>query len=140
MIEPQIKGDERASHNSTTISPLMKLLIALYYYANGSFQQDVADSIGVHKSTTSRVIHQVSEAICSHLDRWIYLNMGVEHVAQQKEAFKAIAGFPNVVGVVDCTHIRIQGLFKLCIVYTLYSIVQCIPLLINSVFIRLFNL
>ena len=115
MIEPQIKGDERASNNLTTISPLMKLMIALYYYANGSFQLVIGDSIGIHKSTTSRIIHQVSEAICSHFDEWIYINTDNEHVAQQKLEFKAIAGFPNVVGVIDCTHIRIQGLFKLFI-------------------------
>ena len=109
MIKEQITGDERASHNSTTICPMTKVLIALYYYANGSFQLVVGDSIGIHKSTTCRIIHQISDAICQHFDEWVYLNRVTEHVARQKVAFKDIAGFPNVVGVIDCTYIRIQG-------------------------------
>ena len=53
MIEPKITGDERASNNSTTISPLMKLMIALYYYANGSFQLVIGDSSGIHVNNKS---------------------------------------------------------------------------------------
>ena len=68
MIEPHITGNEQAFNNSNDVCPLIQLLIALYYYVNGSFQLVIGDSIGIHKSTTSRIIHPVYEAKCSHFD------------------------------------------------------------------------
>ena len=38
MIYEEISGDERALLNFRTIQPLLKLLLALYYSANGTFQ------------------------------------------------------------------------------------------------------
>ena len=56
MVKNDIAGDIHTANNSTTISPLMKLLITLYLYANGSFQLVIEDSVGIHESTTSRFI------------------------------------------------------------------------------------
>ena len=47
-----------------------------------------------------------------------YARMGIyepprENLEKQKKAFKHIAGFPNVVGVIDSTHICIQGLYNI---------------------------
>ena len=49
MISHDIRVDQHASTNFRTIQPLTKLLMALYYYANGSFQLVIGDSMGVHK-------------------------------------------------------------------------------------------
>ena len=117
MISHDIRVDLHASTNFRTIQPLTKLLMALYYYANGSFQLVIGDSMGVHKSTAGRIIHQVSAAICSHMHEWVYMNHSRENVEKQKKAFTKIAGFPNVVGVIDCTHICIQGLYFISSAY-----------------------
>ena len=109
MVKNDIAGVIHTANNSTTISPLMKLLIALYLYANGSFQLVIEDSVGIHKSTTSRIIPRVSIAICNHLNEWVYVNTDGVQVERQKRSCESVAGFPNVIGVMDCTHIRIQG-------------------------------
>ncbi|CAH0730250.1 unnamed protein product, partial [Brenthis ino] len=56
------------------VSPVQQVLIALEYYACGSFQRCVGDTAGVHKSTVSRIIYRVSRAIamigaidCTHV-------------------------------------------------------------------------
>ena len=45
------------------LQPLTHVLIALRFYASGSFLQVMGDTIGVDKSTISRVVIKVSRAL-----------------------------------------------------------------------------
>ena len=89
LIKNDIAGDILSANTSTTISPLMKLLIALYSYANGSFQLVVENSVGNHNSTSSWIIPRVRIAICNHCDEWVYINTDGVHVELQKRASRA---------------------------------------------------
>lgn len=62
----------------------------------------VADFVGVSKSTASRIVRDVSDAIARLYEKYVYVHQ------RSAETFYGIAGFPRVLGAVDGTHIRIQ--------------------------------
>jgi hypothetical protein len=47
------------------------VLVALRFYAGGSFQVIVGDTFNLHKSTVSRIIRQVSLAITVRMEQFI---------------------------------------------------------------------
>ncbi|VVC94244.1 unnamed protein product [Leptidea sinapis] len=68
----------------------------------------IGDDINVHKTTVSRVVHKVSKEIAK-LGR-IYISMpNYEDTTDVKAQFFKIAGFPNVIGCIDGSHIPIQS-------------------------------
>jgi hypothetical protein len=54
----------------------------------------------------SFIIAKVSRAIASKLPTFVKWPNQLQHI---KEAFYNMAGFPGVVGCLDCTHIRIKN-------------------------------
>ena len=53
------------------LSVLQRVLIALRFYASGSFLQVVGDTIGVDKSTVSRVVTNVTLALVTKQQQFI---------------------------------------------------------------------
>ncbi|KAK4882517.1 hypothetical protein RN001_005836 [Aquatica leii] len=51
---------------NNSITPINQLLSALRFYACGGHQNDIADIMGMHQSTLSRVVRRVSAAIDYH--------------------------------------------------------------------------
>ena len=80
------------------------MLITLRFLATGSFQNMVGEMIGVGQSTTSRTIDRVIKAMIPHMHRWVHLP-SQQAADQQKAKFLRLAGFPNVIGCIDCTRI-----------------------------------
>ena len=80
--------------------------VALRMYATGCFQNLVAETIGIDQSKASRTIHRVTNVLVHRMHDWVRLP--TQQVAdQQKVKFLRLAGFPNVVGYIDCTHSQI---------------------------------
>lgn len=82
-------------------------MIALRYFATGSFLITIGDFVGVHNSTASRIIVKVSEAIASLSRRFIYMPKNENDSEKMSQEFYKIARFPGVIGTIDCTHVRI---------------------------------
>lgn len=91
------------------LSPLTQLLIALRYYAMGSMLIVAGDFGGIHKSTTSTVIRQVSRVIASLAPHYLKMPQNEEDLRKAKQDFLQIARFPNLIGAIDCTHVRISS-------------------------------
>lgn len=85
------------------VSPLHQLMLTLRFFALGSMLISVADFVGVSKSTAGRIVKDVASAIARLYDKYIYMHQS------GAEKFYRIAGFPRVLGAIDCTHIRIQS-------------------------------
>ena len=87
------------------MSPELQLLTALRLFASGSFQIVDSDTFQTHRSTVSRAIYRVSQALCARVRRWIFS----PRQNRQKRLFYAMAGFPNVIGCVDGSHVKLQA-------------------------------
>lgn len=101
-LEPQ---DNRGYPLSTT----QQLLVALRYYATGSFQLTVGDLIGIHQTTAGRIIHRVSAVIASMAKRFIKMPSTVRERRISKTNFFNLKGIPHCIGAIDCTHIPIRS-------------------------------
>lgn len=89
--------------------PIKQLLCALRFFATGSHLKTVADLGGVSVATCSRIVKRVSEAIARLQREFITFPESEQEQLHVKAEFYKIARFPNVLGCIDCTHIKIQS-------------------------------
>ncbi|XP_052776991.1 putative nuclease HARBI1 [Mya arenaria] len=88
--------------------PLVLCVLSyLRFLATGAFQLTVGDTVNLSQPTVNRVCRQVGQVISALADRYICFPSG-DRVRQVKQQFGAMAGFSNVVGVIDCTHVSIK--------------------------------
>ncbi len=81
-------------------------MLTLRYYATGTFQEACGDLCDISQLTASRIIKRVSEAIARLKIHYIQFSTA-DMLPQIKLDFWRICAFPNVVGTIDCTHIKI---------------------------------
>ena len=104
MIQHEI---EPQTNRNMAVPAILQIFIALRYYACGSFQVVVGDSIGVHRSTVSRIITRVTASICGLKHRYVTFPRTRQAIQQTKEDFYDIASMPNVIGAIIGTLIMI---------------------------------
>lgn len=61
---------------------------------------------GFSQPSMSRIIHEVTEALCAKSNRYILMPEGDE-AHRVRQGFYQIAQFPSLIGAVDGTHIRV---------------------------------
>ena len=91
---------------ASDIPPSLQVLLAMRFFATGSFQRTAGDLHGGSISTTHRIIHKVAAAIAMRKNRYIRFPRVADY-NQVKRDIHSIAAFPNVIGAIDCTHIKI---------------------------------
>ncbi|XP_018395394.1 PREDICTED: putative nuclease HARBI1 [Cyphomyrmex costatus] len=95
-IATELRADLRNTR-LTGLAPEIKVLIAIQFYAQGSYQRSVGNQVfwTVSQPTTSRCLHAVTEAINR----------------QQARAKFSVAAyqFEGAIGAIDCTFIHIIG-------------------------------
>uniref|UniRef100_A0A8C1P3K6 DDE Tnp4 domain-containing protein n=1 Tax=Cyprinus carpio TaxID=7962 RepID=A0A8C1P3K6_CYPCA len=72
-------------------------LIALRFYACGTFYQVIGDNMGVRKATVSNVVKAMSVALGSLINQFT------------KHQFFQMGNMPSTIGAIDCTHVHIQA-------------------------------
>ncbi|XP_056136051.1 putative nuclease HARBI1 [Lampris incognitus] len=105
LLEPHVANGTR---RSKALTVTQTLCIALRFFRRGTFLYAVGDAEHIANATVSRTIRKV------YLGLKRFLNVFVRfpgHAEGQpiKNGFYAIAGFPNVIGVVDCIQIPIKA-------------------------------
>ncbi|XP_041350851.1 putative nuclease HARBI1 [Gigantopelta aegis] len=105
MVRQDIEQPTRQNH---AVSSELQVLIALRFYATGGFQLTMADVHGLSQTTVCNVLKRVTIAIARLRPHYIAFPNNVE-LDSVKPRFLNIAGFPNCVGAIDCSHIRIIG-------------------------------
>ncbi|XP_064639594.1 putative nuclease HARBI1 [Lineus longissimus] len=86
----------------------LKVLAALRFYATGSFQLNVGDTVHVSQPNMSRVVTQVTAALLPLLPRVVQFPRN-QDIPNMVDEFHEIANFPGVIGLVDGTHVWILG-------------------------------
>ncbi|KAL2085042.1 hypothetical protein ACEWY4_020560 [Coilia grayii] len=94
---------------SHSIPALLQLCTALRFYATGSFLNTVGDTVGLSKASVSRVVYRVSGALSERLPQF---PVEPAELSRLKRGFYNISRFPNVVGAIDGTHVKIQAPFE----------------------------
>lgn len=67
------------------------------------------DFLGIHKSTASRIVKQVSHHIAMLCPQFIDFPRTEQNIKTVKQDFYNIAKFPMVIGAIDCTHVKIKS-------------------------------
>ena len=102
-IEPQ-------TLRSHAIPGMLQLFCALRFYATGTFQTVIGDSIGIHRSSVSRIVTCVTTAICRLQNNHIKFPVVDADIGRNKQKFYEIAQFPRVIGVKS--HIKVYRLYN----------------------------
>ena len=99
---------EPLTRRNHAIPGMLQIFCTLRFYASGSFQAVVGDCVGIHRSSVCRIITRVTRAICRIRNRHIKFPRRRDDIRNTQERFHAIAGFPQIVGAIDGTHIFIK--------------------------------
>ena len=91
------------------ISSLLQILVCLRFLATGSFQIILGDDVRIDRSTVSRINARVLPLIASLREQHIRMPSTAEEIADTKLGFQSIAGFPQVIGCIDGSHVPIQS-------------------------------
>jgi hypothetical protein len=82
----------------------LQIMVALRFYATGSFQQVNADVHNISNGSVSNITKDVTQCLNSICRQYIKIPTD-----RAEHGFHDIANFPNVVGAIDGTHIRIRA-------------------------------
>ena len=99
----------RFTNRSYSIPVSLQFMIALRYYASGSYMSVIGDVHGVSKLTVSRCVNQVSRCILHNLSNYVQFPMSAEEQQRVKYELYDIKEFPLVLGAVDGTLISIKA-------------------------------
>uniref|UniRef100_A0A8W8IF33 Putative nuclease HARBI1 n=1 Tax=Magallana gigas TaxID=29159 RepID=A0A8W8IF33_MAGGI len=86
---------QRATKRSLSISVEMQVMLALRFYASGSFLEVIGDTMGFDKSTVSWAIDDVTNALIAKKDRFIKWPNHVE-ILKSKQNFFSRGKFINI--------------------------------------------
>ncbi|XP_061600090.1 putative nuclease HARBI1 [Cololabis saira] len=105
LLDPYVAS---ATRRSRALTVPQTICITLRYFATGTYLYAVGDAENLSKNTVCNAIHKVARALTDMLDGFVVFP---GHLPTQsvKEGFYAIAGFPRVIGAIDCTHIPISA-------------------------------
>ncbi|CAH0405396.1 unnamed protein product [Chilo suppressalis] len=102
----------RPARRSSDLSVETKVLVALNFFAKGSYQS----SIGNHKNaqiaqgTVSNCLTEVTDALNhpSIFGQWVKFPSNIAEMMAISQQFYEIYRLPGVVGCIDCTHVAIH--------------------------------
>lgn len=100
---------EHPTQRSNAVDPTTQICVALDYLSTGSFQRVVAHSrdLNLSQPTVCRIVHRFCNAMCRHKNEFITFPTSPAYIVQEQKAFYEMGNIPNVIGCIDCTHIRL---------------------------------
>ena len=91
------------------ISVEKQVSATLYYFADEGRMRKVANSFGIGKSTVSKIIGSVTDAVSNYLgSKYIVLRTNEKDIEEMTSNFYNSHGFPQCIGAVDGTHVGVK--------------------------------
>lgn len=90
------------------LSNVEKMRTFLRYVGDPGFQVGVGEDIGIHQTTVSQTVWEVCCRIVSKNNDWIKFPKDLPEIGEAKQLWQRKYTFPNVIGILDCTHIQIK--------------------------------
>jgi hypothetical protein len=103
---------KRPTSRTQSMPVVIIVCAALRFYSQGAFFRATGDCINISKSSMSRIVYQVSQALSQKVDQFIKFPKNAQLITETKQEFYAIKNFPNVIGAIDCTHVEILAPHK----------------------------
>lgn len=100
---------KRPTLRSCALPVSLQIMIALRFFATGSFQAVVGDIHNISRQSASYVISDVVESLVRVANTYIFMATNQGALNEIKRRFHEIAGFPTTIGVIDGTHIKIKA-------------------------------
>ncbi|XP_035852271.1 putative nuclease HARBI1 [Sander lucioperca] len=104
-LEPYL---QRETRRSRALPVPVQVLSTLGFLATGTFQREIAVRSGISQHTMSRMLSSVLAAIRTLIPQYIQFPYDNAQQTMIKRGFYEIAGIPNVIGAIDCTHVRLK--------------------------------
>ncbi|KAK0148591.1 putative nuclease HARBI1 [Merluccius polli] len=108
ILRPRLERATLRSH-ALTVEEQVLIVIALRFYASGSFYEVIGDGLAVRKSAVGHVVHSVSSALTDLVGQYVKWPENDDAMARTKRKFFSLGGMPNTIGAIDCTHVHIQA-------------------------------
>jgi len=89
------KDLQHQTRRGLPLTPMQQVLIALRFYATGTFERVVGDLFGVSVFAACTVIHKVSRAIAKQKVHFLSFP---DNLTDIKRKFYDVAHFPGVIG------------------------------------------
>jgi hypothetical protein len=96
------------TYRSQSIPVPIQILVTLRFLATGSMQLTVSDTFGISQPSVSRIVRKVVRALNRFQNHFIKFPSNNE-LPIIKQGFFRYRSFPNVIGIIDCSQIRIQA-------------------------------
>ena len=101
-------GPETNETRGGALTQKRRMEIFLRYCADPGFQLGVGEDLGVERSTVCKTFASVVDKIHDKAQEWITFPRTELEVTQAKELWQERYRFPQCIGAIDCTHVRIQ--------------------------------
>ncbi|CAG2185824.1 HARBI1 [Mytilus edulis] len=110
VISDLVRDDlQRGTRRNHALTVEQQVMVTPKILASGSFLQVVGDTLGLDKGTVSRVVQDTTAALCKRQNEFVKWPRRDAEKNKIKAGNYRIGGFPNVIGAIDGTHIRIQA-------------------------------
>ncbi|XP_008178178.1 putative nuclease HARBI1 [Acyrthosiphon pisum] len=106
-LSPFLKSPKRSSDLDVST----KVLVALNFFATGSYQTPVGNSrfTSVSQSSVSRCIEEVTSALNTDdvFGKWVKFPSSLRELRKVRNEFYETTGIQGCIGCIDCTHVAI---------------------------------
>lgn len=97
---------QRPTLRSCALTVSLQIMVALRFFATGSFQAVAGD---IHNISRQSVSYDVIECLVRVANTYIFMPTNQGALNEIKRGFHEIEGFPNAIDAIDGTHIKIKA-------------------------------
>ncbi len=96
LIEKLKPFISRKTVRNSAIPSHLQVLVALRFFASGSFQNVTGDVVNISQSSVSRIVNSICDLLCKMSKNYIKFPTETNEINQLKLKFQSISGFPRI--------------------------------------------